>query len=120
MVHVCPNRPAYLHVARIIFDFYWLDTLPFRSNLLESDRWNPSNGLSSIAYFVIQLVHLLQSEALGFVNHEVHECNANEAAASPDKEDFRLEIRITWSIIHEIWRGVRDSPVQEPVRCCGN
>lgn len=82
------------------------------------DSWNPSNTLSRIADLSIQFIHLFQREAFRFINHEINERNADEATTSPDEEDFGLQIGIAWPIVYQIWCGVRDRPIQKPVRGC--
>ena len=81
---------------------------------------HPSNTLSGIIDLSIQLIYLLQGEALGFVDHEVNKCNADEAAPSPDEKDLGLQVGIALSIIHEVWSRICDCPVQEPVGSRGH
>lgn len=50
----------------------------------------------------------------------MHERNTRKAASAPDEEDFRLEICVARTVVHQIWRRVRDSPIQKPVRGGGN
>ena len=44
--------------------------------------------MSGVRDLSVQFINLFQGETLGFVDEEVHEGDADEAAASPDKEDF--------------------------------
>jgi len=84
-----------------------LNLLPLRAlsflELSEGHSRNPGNALSSIMNLSIQFIDLLQSEALGFIDHEVNKCDANEAAASPHEEDLGLQVCVSLSIIDEVW-----------------
>lgn len=65
----------------------------------ECDSWSPPNTLSSIGNLGIQLIDLLQGESLGLVDHEVHECDTNETAAAPDKEDLGLQVCVARAVV---------------------
>lgn len=52
--------------------------------------WLPANTLPSRTDLIVKLVNFLQGQALGFIDHGVHESDAEEAAAEPDEEDFGL------------------------------
>ena len=64
---------------------------------------------------IIQLVNLLEGKALGLVDHEVDERDAQETAAEPDEEDFRLQVGVSGPEVDQVRRGIGDCPVQEPV-----
>ena len=75
----------------------------------------PADALPGHGDLVVELVDLLQRQALGLVDHEVHKGNAPEAARKPDEEDLALEIRVAGAEVHQVWRAVCDGPVEQPV-----
>jgi len=54
----------------------------------EGHSRDPVGTMSGVRDLSVQFINLFQGETLGFVDEEVHEGDADEAAASPDKEDF--------------------------------
>jgi hypothetical protein len=55
---------------------------------------------------------LFESEAFGFVDHEVDEGYAEEAAGEPDEEDFGLQVGVSRAEVYEVGGGVGDCPVR--------
>lgn len=86
-------------------------------DLRERRSRSPSHTLTRNLDLIIQLINLLKRKTLGLVDHEVDECDAEEAACEPDEEDLRLEIGISRAPVDEVGCRVSDSPVQEPI--CG-
>lgn len=71
-------------------------------------------ALPSARLILIKLADLLKRQALGFVDHKVHENNSEPAEATPDPE----HIGLGWvQSTGEIGRDVGEEPVEEPV--CG-
>lgn len=89
------------------------------SDLSERSLWNPTLGLSCNANISIQLINLLKRQALGLVDEEVHEGDADETAAEPDPKDLGLQIGVlAWAVVDEIWCRVGDGEIEQPV--CGS
>jgi len=65
-------------------------------------RRQPMHGSERLLDLVVQLVDLLQIEALDLVNHKIHKGDTQEAAAGPYEEDPGLQIRCAWAVIHEV------------------
>jgi hypothetical protein len=80
------------------------------SNLPKRNLRLPPNALTSNLNLIIEFIDLFQCEALGFVDHEVDEGYAEEAAGEPDEEDFGLEVCITGAEVHEVGSGVGNCP----------
>lgn len=59
----------------------------------------------------VELIHLFERQALGFVNHAPDEGDADEAAGAPDEEDFGLHVGVFF--VDEVGRGVGDTEVAE-------
>ncbi len=108
-----------------------LDPLPAQSplrrntgpNLPKRRRRPPLLALPRTApagHLGIQLVDLLEGQALGLVDHEVDEGDAQEAASEPDEEDLGLQVGVAGAEVDEVGRRVGDGPVEEPVGCGGH
>ena len=54
----------------------------------------PVHAVARDVDLVVQLVDLLEGQAFRLVDHEVDECDAEEAACEPDEEDSGLEVGI--------------------------
>lgn len=80
----------------------------------------PFGRLSSHRHLGVELIHLLQTETLGLVDEEPDVGNADETSTKPDKEDFGLEIGVALTVVDQVWGGVGDGPVEEPVGCGGH
>ena len=97
--------------------------LDLAANPVSTDSISPSSGdlgkprirEENRIDLLIHLINLLQSQALGLVNHKIHECDAQEAAGEPDEEDLALKIGVAGTEIHQIRRGVGDGPIEEPI-----
>ena len=79
--------------------------------------------LPSEPHLGVQLINLLQAQSLSLVNHGPHEHEAEDAAPAPNEEDLALQIdalRRPIGIVDQVWRRVRDSPVQKPIRRGGH
>lgn len=59
-------------------------------DVCEGDLRDEILGLASLADNTVEFVDLLEGETLGFVDHEVHKGNADEAESGPDEEDLAL------------------------------
>ena len=70
-------------------------------------------------YAFIQLVDLLQCKAFCLEDAEVYEDGAEEAASTPDKEDFGLKACGARPFVNKIRCCVADSPVEQPVASDG-
>jgi len=81
----------------------------------ESLSRTPLQRLWSTLDIGVELINLLQTESLGLVDHEVDEGNADEAEATPNEEDLGLKVGVAWTIVHKVWSGVSDGPVEQPV-----
>jgi len=51
-------------------------------------------ALPRLAHNTIQLIDLFERQALGLVDEEPDEGDADEAAGAPDEEDFGLEVGV--------------------------
>lgn len=78
-------------------------------------RGLPRRRFPRVADLLVQLVDLLEGEALGLVDHEVDEEDAEEAAGEPDEEDLGLQVGVAVAVVDEVRRRVGDGPVQQPV-----
>ena len=90
-------------------------TLPTNtsSNLPKCLSRFPPHALTSNLDFVVEFIDLLQCKTFGFINHEVDEGDAEEAAGEPDEEDFGLEVGIAVTEVDEVGGGVGDCPAGE-------
>lgn len=73
-------------------------------DLLERHRGHEALALPRDADLAVQLVDLLEREALGLVDHGPHEDDADDAAATPDEEDFGAQVGVAGAVIDEVWR----------------
>lgn len=83
--------------------------------LREGVGWHPRSGLASARDLAVQLVDLLQGEALGLVDVEVHKRDAQEAAGKPDEEDLGLQVGVAVTVVNKVRRGVGNGPVEQPL-----
>jgi hypothetical protein len=89
-----------------------------RSNALalaEGRRRPPAGALVRQLDFLVHGVDLLECEALGLVDEEVGERNAQEAAAEPDEEDLALQVGVAFAVVDQVRSAVSNRPVQEPL-----
>lgn len=89
------------------------------SPLLERRRRPPVDALAGGTeppHLAVQLVDLLERQALGLVDEEVDEGDAEEAAAEPDEEDLGLQVGVPGPVVDEVGRRVGDGPVEKPLR----
>lgn len=63
----------------------------------------------------VQLVDLLQAEALCLVDEEVDVGDAQEAGAEPHEEDLGLQVGKALAVVDQVRRGVGNGPVEQPV-----
>jgi hypothetical protein len=89
-------------------------------DVLEAESRNEALALPRLADLAVELVDLLEREALGLVDHEVDKGNADEAEASPDEEDLGLQVCVAGAVIDHVWCCVRNGPVEEPVGSGGH
>ena len=80
---------------------------------------DPVGTLSGVRDLSVQFINLFQGESLGFIDEEVHEGDADEAAASPDEEYFGLQIGVPLTIVDEVRCRKCNCPVQQPI-CRGS
>ena len=66
-------------------------------------------ALPRLGYRTVELIDLLERKAFSFIDHEVNECNADEAEGAPDEEDFRLQVGMRG--INHVGRAVSDDLV---------
>lgn len=88
------------------------------SPLLESGSGHPVLALprsTQTLHLRVQLIDFLQGQTLGFVDEEVDERDADEAAAKPDEEHLGLQVGVALSVVDKIRRHECDRPVQEPL-----
>jgi len=78
-------------------------------------RRTPVLGLVCLRDFVVELVDLLEGQALGLVDEEVDKRDADEAKAEPDEEDLGLQVGIAGPEVDEVRCGVGNSPVEQPL-----
>ena len=50
----------------------------------------------------VQFIHLLETQALGLIDAEIHERDADAAEAAPDEEDFAAEVRVAGAWVHHL------------------
>ncbi len=87
------------------------------TRVMEAGRRHEARRAPGLAYLAVQLVDLLERQALGLVDQRVHKCGAHEAEAAPDEENLDAQIRVTrFAAAHEVRDGVGNGPVQQPVR----
>jgi hypothetical protein len=95
----------------------------FASNILdvlEADGRDEALALPRLADLAVELVDLLEGQALGLVDHEVDEGDADEAEAAPDEEDLGLQVGVAGAGVDHVRGGVGDGPVEQPVGCGGH
>lgn len=114
-------------IAAVLFLFHYLFSLitlarpqaPLCSHtspdLPKRSLRRPAYALARDMDFTIELVNLLEREAFGFIDHEIHKGNAYETAAEPDEEDLGLQVCVAGAVVYEVGRGVSNCPVKEPV-----
>jgi len=78
----------------------------------EGHGGDPVNTMSGVRDLSVHFIDLFQGEPLGFIDEEVHEGDTDEAAASPDEEDFGLQIGVTFAVVDKVWRRVCNRPIQ--------
>lgn len=87
-------------------------------HVLERHGRHEAARLPRLADLVVELVDLLEREALGLVDHGVDKGDADEAAAAPDEEDLGLEVHsLRWLarvVVHEVGGRVADCEVEKP------
>ena len=116
----CTNRSLY-DLLLAMFDLVaWIATLDaalVRDTLAlgEGGARGPVDALGGAGDLVVELVDLLEREALGLINKKVDEGDAQEAAREPDEEDLGLQVRVPGAVVHEVRGRVGDCPVQEPL-----
>ena len=107
-------------------------------DILERHCRLEARALPGVGDLGVQLVDLFEGEAFGFVDHAPDEEDADEAAASPNKEDFGAEIGVARVVIDQVgcrttndlisdgtlWdideNSLSYSPIEKPVRCGGH
>lgn len=82
---------------------------------VELDAGDKFCRLPRAVHGLVQLIDLLERQALGLVDEEVDEEGAEEAAGAPDEEDFGAERGIAGAAVDHEGGGVGDGPVEEPV-----
>jgi hypothetical protein len=80
--------------------------------VLEGNTGHEAGGIPRMGNLSVKLVDLLESKALGLVDHGPDEEDADEAASAPDEEDFGSQVCVSWAIIDNVWRGVTNSKVE--------
>jgi hypothetical protein len=89
-------------------------------DVLEADSRDEALALPRLADLAVELVDLLEGQALGLVDHEVDEGNADEAEAAPDEEDLGLQVGVAGAGVDHVRCGVGDGPVEQPIGCGGH
>jgi hypothetical protein len=84
----------------------------------EADLGHKLLALPGLVDDAVQLVDLLEREALGLVDHEVDKGDAYEAEAAPDEEDLALEVGVL--DIDHVGGCEGNGPVEEPVAGSGH
>jgi hypothetical protein len=120
-LRLMPILPGLLLMGMVVMSQSTLGSQPSlrrdrRPNLRECRLRSPSHALTRNLDLRIQLIDLLQRQALRLVDHKPHKGNAEEAAREPDEKDLALQVCVPRAPVHEVWRGVGDRPVQQPVR----
>ena len=85
------------------------------AHLLEADGRDEAGRLPSLADLAVELVHLLEREALGLVDHGEDKGHADEAEGAPDEEDLDAEVRVAVPAADEVGGRVGDGEVEQPV-----
>jgi hypothetical protein len=80
------------------------------SHLAEGNGWFPADALPRTTGLSVRLVHLLQRQALGLIDHK--KGDAEEAAVELDEEDLGLQICVSLPVVHQVWGRVGDGPSQ--------
>ncbi len=81
---------------------------------MEADLWAERFRLPGLRDNTVELVDLLEGEALGLVDHEPHECDADEAEAAPDEEHGGLQVGVAGTAVDHIWGGIGNGEVEQP------
>jgi hypothetical protein len=89
-------------------------------DILEAERGHEALALPRLVDFSVELVDLLEREALGLVDHEVDKGDADEAETAPDEEDLGLQVGVAGAVVDHVGSRVGDGPVQEPVGGSGH
>lgn len=71
-------------------------------DVLEGDRGHEALRQPRVGHLGVELVNLLECEALGLEDHAPHEEDADEAATAPDEEDLCAQVGVAGAgIDHE-------------------
>lgn len=84
--------------------------------LSEGDVGAPLCALARRGDVVVHLIDLLKGQALGLIDEEVYEGNAEEASGEPDEEDLALKVGIPGTVVDEVRGRVGDGPVEKPLQ----
>lgn len=84
-------------------------------HVLEGQARRKPRALPRVADLCVQLVDLLEREALGLVDHGPDEEDADEAAAAPDEEDLGAEVGVARPVVDDVRGRVADGEVEQPV-----
>lgn len=74
-------------------------------HILEGDGRHEALRLPRVGHLGVELVHLLERETLGLVDHTPHEEDADEAAAAPNEEDFGAEVGVAGAGVDHVGGG---------------
>lgn len=105
-----------LHLVRLRILLLFVDV-----TLDLSEMYLVSNELTTIPYggdwcrVLIEEVDLLEGESLGLGDAEEGEDDAAGTRRTPDEEDFRLEVGVSWAGVDKVGGSVADGEVPEPV-----
>jgi len=80
----------------------------------ESRVWDPLCGVTRVGFFQ-HTIDLFEGESLGLGDEEVGVDEASGTERSPNEEDARTEIGVTFALSNHVWGDDSDDTVPEPV-----
>jgi hypothetical protein len=83
-------------------------------NILERDGGNEARRLPRVGALSVELVDLLEGEALGLVDHGPDEEDADETASAPDEEDLGAHVGVAGAVVDHVGGSVADGEVEKP------
>jgi hypothetical protein len=81
-------------------------------DILEGNGRDPARGLPRLADLAVELVDLLERQALGLIDHGPDEEGADKTEATPNEEDFSAQIGISGSVVHHVRCSVSDRKIE--------
>jgi hypothetical protein len=81
---------------------------------------HPFGGLPGLDSVIVQLIDLFKRQALGFRDAEIGEDETAETRRSPDEKHFDSESSIPGSGLDQVWGGITNTEIPEPIGGSGH